>query len=81
MANYGVRDGIYPLEPIKEDELAYWFRMDRWTMGEAMYLMSGHRPVGYDDEDTALQDHFMTEYGILVNSITAVPLTFQRKAS
>lgn len=59
---------VHPLDPIGDDELASRVNLPHWTLTEAFFLLSGHKPPGYESA-RQLQDHFLSAYGIAVRAI------------
>ena len=59
-----VVDGGYtvePLVPLSDDEIAYRAEDPIWTLTEALFLLSGYKPPGYESTHQ-IQDHFWPAY-------------------
>lgn len=50
-----------PLVPISDDDVAYRAKRPHWTLTEALFLLSGYRPPGYEST-RHMQDHFWFAY-------------------
>ena len=50
-----------PLVFISDDEIAYRAGLPSWTLTEALFLLSGHKPPGYESA-RHMQDHFWPVY-------------------
>ncbi len=57
-----------PLVPLTEDELDAYLRLDTWTLTEALFILSGNRPPGFESS-SELMSHFLDAYHLAVNSI------------
>ena len=57
-----------PLVPLSDDDVAYRSKMFHWTMTEALFLLSGYKPPGYES-DRHMQDHFWPAYDQAVRAI------------
>ena len=59
---------VEPLVPIGDDDIAYRTTMPHWTMTEALFILSGHKPPGYESA-RHMQDHFWNTYDQAVRAI------------
>ena len=59
---------VEPLVPIGDDEIVYRTKMPHWTMTEALFFLSGHKPPGYESA-RHMQDHFWNTYDQAVRAI------------
>lgn len=50
-----------PLVPISDDDVAYLAKLPSWTLTEALFRLSGHKPPGYESV-RYMQDHFWDAY-------------------
>ena len=50
-----------PLAAITDDDVAYRAKLPSWTLTEALFLLSGHKPPGYEST-RHMQDHFWNAY-------------------
>ena len=57
-----------PLVPISDDDIAYRAKVPHWTMTEAVFLLSGYKPPGYEST-RHMQDHFWGAYHVTVQAI------------
>ncbi len=57
-----------PLVPVDNAMLTALSRRDTWTLTEALFLLSGHAPPGYESAND-LMSHFPDAYSLAVNSI------------
>ena len=57
-----------PLVPLSDDEIAYRANRGKWTLTEALFHLSGHKPPGYESA-RHLQDHFWPAYHQAVDAI------------
>ncbi len=57
-----------PLVPISDDDVAYRAGLPSWTLTEALFLLSGHKPPGYEST-RHMQDHFWDAYHVVVRAI------------
>ena len=57
-----------PLVPISDDDVAYRAKLPHWTLTQALFLLSGYKPPGYEST-RHMQDHFWSAYSQAVLSI------------
>ncbi|MCH8999610.1 MAG: hypothetical protein IID48_15295 [Proteobacteria bacterium] len=59
---------VEPLAPLSDDDITYRTTMPHWTMTEALFILSGHNPPGYEST-RHMQDHFWNTYDQAVRAI------------
>ncbi len=57
-----------PLVRLSDDEITYRADRGKWTLTEALFYLTGHKPLGYESADH-LQDHFRPAYHQAVDAI------------
>ena len=57
-----------PLVRLSDDEIAYRADRGKWTLTEALFHLTGHKPPGYESTQH-LQDHFWPAYHQAVDAI------------
>ncbi len=50
-----------PLVPLSDDEIAYRAGLPSWTLTQALFQLSGHKPPWYESA-RHMQDHFWSAY-------------------
>ncbi len=57
-----------PLLPLEDAALDYKLKLDSWTLTEALFILHGYKPPGFETSDE-LMSHFPDAYNLAVNSI------------
>ena len=57
-----------PLVRLSDDEITYRAGRGKWTVTEALFYLTGHKPLGYESADH-LQDHFRPAYHQAMDAI------------
>jgi hypothetical protein len=57
-----------PLVPIGDEDLADRTQLAHWSLTEALFLLSGNKPPGYESTPH-IQDHFWSAYNLVVRAI------------
>ena len=53
---------VEPPVPLSDDEIAFWAGLPSWTLTEALFLLSGHKPPYHESAFLHIQDHFWSAY-------------------
>ncbi len=60
-----------PLVRMSDHEVAYWAGRQDWTLTEALFVLNGYKPPGYELSARQLRDHFGTFYDQAMKAIEA----------